>query len=764
MDGFSLLQDFATVLLVAGVAGWIFRRWQLSAVVGYLVAGIIIGPHTPPFALVTDAARIHTLTDLGLAFLMFFVGLGLSLQRIRRMGPGLVVATAITALLVYQGCQLLAAMLGWDSLAAFVFAAMMMTSSSAIISKMLAEAGLLHEPFARNALAMTVLEDIVAIVLLTLLGTRLPAAGSEGGDVAGVLFLLSGFAALLLVGGLLLVPRLLSRVSRPGDSDLHAVLVCGLVFLAGVASVRAGFSVALGPFLLGLVVAETRFRSQISKSLAGAQEMFSAIFFVSIGMLIDPSAFVAHLPLIVGVAAFALVLRTLAATTGFLVTGNPLALSLASAVVVTPIGEFAYVIARLGVDAGVVPTSFYAVAVGVSIITAGTVPWLGRRAEALGEGVARLMPPGPTALLARYRRFLEAAAAGLAGSMVWKLTSRRLGLAALQLVLLAGVFGFARPALAGAGRLLKAAGLHPPGWELAGQALIVALAVVVLVAAARSLQVLCLAYADALTMRTTPPGRHQRLLGLVLQGLTFGMLAAGVWIIFPFALPAPWMAGLTAAVIGLMAFLLRRPLAVLNARLESSLSPTATSVPACGRAVTVATTGEAGSWDLDMAEFVVPDHTASAGRSLRELDLRARFGSTVLEIDRQGFVLERVQPDERLFPGDRLLLLGTAEQTAQTAEFLSREHPEGLAGGGDAADFAESVLETVEVPAGSALDGSTLREARVWEKTGVQILGLERAGERLGHLRADQQVQAGDRLLVAGSAPEIRDFLRWLQG
>ena len=161
MEGLLVLQDFAVVLLVAGVAGLLFRRLGLSAVVGYLVAGIVVGPYSPPFQLVSDLDRIHTLSQFGLVFLMFFVGMSLSLSRIRRLGPGMILAVLIAAFLVFNFSRVFAFCAGWNGTSGIFFAAMLMVSSSAIISKMLAEGGMTHEKSGQRAQGVTVIEDVV---------------------------------------------------------------------------------------------------------------------------------------------------------------------------------------------------------------------------------------------------------------------------------------------------------------------------------------------------------------------------------------------------------------------------------------------------------------------------------------------------------------------------------------------------------------------------------------------------------------------------
>jgi CPA2 family monovalent cation:H+ antiporter-2 len=756
MDGISLLQDFAVILVVAGISGWVFRRLGLSAVVGYLVAGIIIGPYTPPFTLVSSVERIETLTDLGLAFLMFFVGLGLSLKRIRRLGAGVVATTAVTALCVFQLSQGFAALMGWDSTTAFLFAAMLMTSSSAIITKMLAEAGLTHERFAQNAQGVTVLEDVVAIVLLTLLGSKLAVSDAPTRSVENTLFLLVAFAALIVVLGLIFIPKLLSRFGRAGDADLHSVLVSGLLFLAGAASISAGFSVALGSFLFGVVIAETRFKSQIEKSLGGAQDMFSAIFFVAIGMLIDVKAFWEHGPLILGISVFAIFARALSATVGFTLAGQALPLAAGSAIVVTPIGEFAYVIAQLGVDAGAVPRSFYAIAVGVSIVTAICAPLFAKRADRFGGWVSKIQPAWLEHALLKYQGWLAHGMAGIAQNHVWRLTRRRVGWTAIQLLLLGGLFGFANSILSGVKSFAERAGNPIPALEVIYWCVFLVPCLVLLLAIWQNLQTLCLIYGEAFATKLGGGDRPRIVAQFVFQVASFAVLAIVLLITFPIYGLTPVFTLVLLAVPLVLSLILWKQLAGVHQRLESSIMEQGGSPR--GLAGLMAASSETDHWNLELIEVTLPEFAECAGKEIRALELRARFGCSILEINRQGHVIDKVKPGEALYPGDSVLLFGTGEQIARGAEYLRKE----TTADDESRDFSESILELIPLAGSSRLVGVSLAESQITDCTGVHVIGIERNGERILNPQGKEVFQKDDLLLVLGSGVEIRAFRHWL--
>lgn len=745
------------MLLVAGSVGWIFRKLGLSAVVGFLVAGIIIGPYTPPFTLVSDVARVQALSELGLVFLMFFVGLGLSLRRIKRLGLQVVLATALTALGVFGLSQVFASLMGWNHITGVIFAAMLMTSSSAIIVKMLAELGLTHERFALNAQGITLLEDIVAVVMLTVIGSKIHMAGESPRDSGHVLVLLLGFTSLSVVLGLIFVPRLLQRLGKASNADLKAVVVSGMIVGAGVASISAGFSVALGAFLFGVVVAETPFKSRIEKRLAGAQDMFSAIFFVSIGMLIDVRAFWDHAGLILGVSIFAIVIRVLASSMGLLITGAPVALAASSAIVLTPIGEFSYIIAQVGVGGGLVPDSFYALAVGTSLVTAALVPFFAKCAERFGVWVDKVQPSGVRVVLEGYGKMLERAAIRSSQLKVWQLTRRRVGLTIMEVLMFTGVLGLAEPARNGIVSFLERTG-YPAAWLYVFWGVVIAISVMLLTAIWRSLSALSMIYAEVLTMRMDQASVLRPLVQYLLQTVCAGGLGALAFFLFPVHTAGPWLAGILILAVVLIVGVLWRKIIRLHSRFETSLAE-AVDQGGGSRVVRMARDGDNGDWGMDVAEIVLPDQAACAGRTIKDLAVRSRFGCTILEIDRQGFIIANPKPDTPLYPGDRVLVFGAEKQIAQARVFFSEEKDFREV----ETDFDESVLEVMTVPENSYVAGKSLAELEVFRRTGVQVMGIEKGGRRILNPHGAEVLEGGCRLLLIGTDAELRAFREWME-
>lgn len=758
MSGITLIQDLAVVLLVAGIAGWLARSVGLSAVVGYLLAGLLIGPHTPPFSLVDDQERIHTLSEVGVVFLMFSVGMGLSLQRLKRLGFSLIIGTAITAFLVFHGTRLLAMSLGWTELSGMFLAGMFMVSSSAIISKVLSETGESHEKYGQRALGITVVEDLVAVFMLTLLTSHIAANnGQATGELGQTLWLMLSFIVLLLVAGLLILPRLFRVLNRQGAADLVILFVAGILFGAAMLANLAGYSLALGAFLFGAVVAETASRETVERSFSGAREMFSSVFFVSIGMLIEPSSLWKMAGWIAFFSVFVMLIRLIASTIGLTSTGASLRDAVKSGLTVMPIGEFSYIIAQMGVQAKVLPDTSYSLAVGISIITAVVAPVVVRHSGPLADVVDTHQPAFLRRWIEAYQLWLEKISAMQRQNIIWQHSKRRLAFAGVEFLIVGGLIGFSLPLIRWLSDRLVAFHADFPGWTVIYWVILTILVAFPLAGLWKSLDILGMLFADVLT-RGSARADHLRvvvekglrvLIVLVIAGLLLPMV--------PVARAQPLLITITAIIcIGLAAILWRHLTHwhhIVQSKLEKALSG--------GDAPTArfkAVFRYRDNWNTELLECALPDEALCSGKSILEMAFRSRFGCSIVQLERQGVMVQNPSPELTLFPGDKLLLFGTPVQVAAAQRFLHQTRGPGSKG----STFDESELGTVQVPEGSSHTGKTLAELDVFRHAGVQVLALDRNGAVTLNPGGGEMIQCGDNLLVLGTADQIRGFFAWL--
>ena len=762
MHGLFIIQDLAVILVVAGLVGWVCQRLGLSVVVGFLVAGIVVGPHTPPFALVTDTGRIETLSQLGLVFLMFGIGLGLSLRKLRRLGLGLLVATAAGALLMYYLTRLLSTTLGWGTTEGLFLAGMLMVSSSAIIGKILHETGANHERAGQLAMGVSVLEDIVAVVMLTLLTSLVQLGGAQAETGHAGLFAtlgnLGAFVVLAGLGGLLLVPWLLKQMSISADEELQTLGLAALLFGLAVVAQRAGYSLALGAFLLGTIVAETPHRHQVERTFAGMRDVFSAVFFVSIGMQIDLQELAASAGLIVGVAAFVLVARPLAVATGLILIGTAPKDALRTGLTGTPIGEFSFVIAQLGVGAALVPKQFYPLAVGVSLLTTLAAPVLTRRSERIAERLIARQPRWVPAWVRYYHDWLERLKREQKRSPLWQLSRKRIVQIGVEMLAVSGLLVFSEQIFAAVkgwfGREWGVANGPEIGFWIAMSLVLLA----PLVAIWRNCSALALLFAQVST-RGHP--RAARLAPLVETGLK-GFAGAGLFFWLVAILPAEgtarWLLLASAPVAIGALVLLRQKLVFWHSQLEVELNSVMENGGDRMSATTAPWLQPHGDWQLQMIDCTLPDLADCQGRSIAELELRTKTGCSVVGIERQGFMIPLPTPAAVFYPRDKVLLLGTPEQVRAGRALL------GAVSGAPVAEslFEEVRMEALTVPPDSRAVGRSLGEISPSQKHRVQIAGLNRGGFRVLNPGAEERIRAGDQLLTLGGLDQLDEFKAWL--
>ena len=758
MDGINFIQDLAVVLLAAGFAGVLCKRVGLSVIVGYLGAGILIGPYTPPFSFITDVDRIQTLSQVGLVFLMFAIGMGLSLTKLGRIGLPTLLATGLGAFLMMNLTQALGLLAGWTTLQGMFIASMFMVSSSAVIAKIVDELKLSHEGSAQRALGITVMEDVVAVVMLTVLASQ--TQGEGGTNVGGLLATMSAFVVLLVGAGLLLVPRLFRRLEAKADPELQTIIVAGVLFLLAICAAKAGYSLALGAFLLGAIVAEMPQKNGVEKSFSGMRDVFSSVFFVSIGMMIEVRLLLDVWPIILGLFVFVMVARPLATGTALILCGAAPRDARRASLLLTPLGEFSFIIAQLGVSTSVLPAKYYPMAVGVSILTVLATPLVNKRAEGILRFAERVEPRWISRALEAYSGWLAQIRTRQGSPLVWKLVRGRLAQIGVEVLLATGLMIFSAPLLPAAHGMvaddawLKGAVLDSVFWGVVGL-----LVLVLLVAIWRNVATVTMIVAESLgsvgRLSSSTMERGFRAVAAVVLGYW-------LYLILPVESLPVWGWGVVAAAALAVVWVCSNRLIYWHSTWQSSVQDVfANETSEEGRRQTRAALDQGlESWGLHLADFVVPDNAAYAGHDLARLAIPSRFGCSVIEVERNGYIITDTGPNLRVYPGDRLMLLGREESLAAARGALLSEKSAIAA---EAEAFSGSVLETAALVDGPRA-GRTLAELQVARATGVRVVGIQRGEERILNPGGAETLRAGDNLLVVGTLEELRAFRRWLKG
>jgi CPA2 family monovalent cation:H+ antiporter-2 len=754
--------DLAVVAVIAGISALVCRQLQLSAVVGYLIAGVIVGPYTPPFEFVRDAERVRMLADLGLVFLIFGIGLGFNLRRMKRLGLPLVLAAAMAAILVLLLSRLAGAVIGLTDQQSLFVAAVLMVSSSAIIAKVLEETGANHTRWGQLALGVTLLEDIVAIVMLTLLAslTNIGQGGSTG--LWELVSSFTGFVALLAVAAMLLVPWLLRHLQASASTEIRMLLVTGILLLLGWVAMRLGYSMALTAFILGAIIGSTPQRHDVDRLFEGMRHLFGAVFFVAMGMLFNVTLLGEFWSAMLALTGAAILLRMVAASAALLLVGNPLRESLRAGLTLTPLGEFSFIIALLGVQSGTMATNFYPAAVGASLLTCVISPWLIRRAEPLSESVEGLLPARVADGLTAYREWLEKLQQAREGSFAWKLIAPRVVQTIILLLIVTGGLALAGPAYRLVKQVVGPNFIFPEGTRILFAVGVGVALLPPLVALWRNIGAVSLLAAEFLVGAQRSP----MAVGLVQRAVaSAAILFAALWlgVLIPAdVMPVPLMVAILAILLLTTALLWRNLIrwhSRIEARLKAELIVASMDSTDSNREWSIAELEREAEWKLAVREHVIPSNFLHAGKQILELNLRPEYSCSIVGIDRQGFAINNPSARERLFPGDRLLLLGTAPDLERAIQFLEQtvDEPEW------AEQFDDLGTESVVVPPGSPVEGQTLKDLDLLNRHGIQIGGIQRRAAEIVQPRANESLQAGDRLLVLGSHRAIRCFADSLQ-
>lgn len=669
MSGVTFLQDMAVVMIVAGVVTLLFHRLKQPVVLGYILAGFIIGPHTPPFPLIHDEESIKVLAELGIIFLMFSLGMEFNLRKLKQVGAPAMIAAMLEILLLFWAGYEIGRLFGWSNINRIFLGAMLSMSSTTVIIKVLTEMGYMKERFAHLIFGILIIEDIMGIAMIALL-SGIAMTGSLGfGEVGLTLAKLAIFLVVVLVLGLLAIPRLIGYVARFKSDETLVIAVLGLCFGVSLLAVKLGYSVALGAFLIGAVIAESREIHRITGLMEPVRDLFSAVFFVAIGMLIDPKMLLEYAWPIVIITCAVVAGKIVSCSLGTFAAGADARTSLRVGTGLAQIGEFSFIIASLGLSLNVTDKFLYPIAVSVSAITTLFTPLLIKNADRMVNVAARLAPHSLLQALELYSRWVGELGRASPRHPASRIVRSLLGQLLLNITLIAAAFIAAAFAARSFPSIITLLDSMPGGAQTACWAVAVALSLPIYVATIKKLQALCMLLSE-IGISTAVKGTYSQTLRTVVAHLLFatGITGLGIltvvlsWTILPRGLV---LAGLLA-VITLAVFFFGTYFNRLYTRAKFALVDVWENPPPAPEKSAVLPP------QLHSAaiELFVVTSSPPAGRRVRELNLRAETGVSIVALERDG--KPRVNPgaDEELQPGDKLLLLGEASQIQKATALL----------------------------------------------------------------------------------------------
>ncbi|MBC8729559.1 cation:proton antiporter [Paraburkholderia sp. UCT2] len=452
--GIGFIQDLAVVMALAGVVTVLFHRLKQPVVLGYIAAGVIIGPYTPPFQLIHDEQTIQTLGELGVVFLMFSLGLEFSLRKLFEVGAtAIVAALSEIVLMLWIGYEIGSAF-GWTPMDSLFLGAILAISSTTIIVKALSDLGLKRESFAQLVFGILIVEDILGIAMLVLL-TGIAQTGQLSAGLAAVtLGKLLLFMTVSLLVGVLLVPRALNYVARTGSDEMMLVSVLGFCFGFCLLVVKLNYSIALGAFLIGAIMAESRHLHRIEHLIAPLRDAFSAIFFVTIGLMLNPALMLDYGWPIAVITLAVIVGKIVSCGLGTFLSGQDARTSMRVGMTVSQIGEFSFIIATLGLTLKVTSGFLYPIAVAVSALTTLTTPYLIRVADPLTRRIGQAMPATLSNVFGMYGQWLRSLITARGEPTLISMTRRIVLQIAVNLALVAAIFLAVSYSAPHSGRLL----------------------------------------------------------------------------------------------------------------------------------------------------------------------------------------------------------------------------------------------------------------------------------------------------------------------
>jgi monovalent cation:H+ antiporter-2, CPA2 family len=679
MHDSSLLQDLAVIMVVAGFVTVLFHRLKQPVVLGYILAGVIIGPHTPPFPLIKDEHTISTLSELGVIFLMFALGLEFSFRKLRRVGVSALIAAALEILLMLWVGYEIGRFFGWRPMDSLFLGGILAISSTTIIVKALEELGLTKEKFAELIFGVLIFEDILGILIIAVLSGVAITGSLQFGEVMKATGKLSVFLAVALTAGLLVVPKLLAYVGRFKRNEMLLITVLGLCFAACVITLRLGYSVALGAFLIGAIIAEARDIGRIEELLGPIRDMFSAVFFVSIGLLINPAMLIQYAGPIIVITIAVIFGKVVTCSFGAFVAGQDMRTSLRVGMGLAQIGEFSFIIAALGQTLNVTSAFLYPIAVTVSAITTLATPYLIKASDPVVSWFNRVAPRNVMGLLEVYTRWVSDATEAQSKNIGRQLLRRWAVMMVVNLLLVAGIFT-AGSYISDRRPQFVTHFVPNPQAVPALIWLVTAIASLPLIIATyRKLQAFGMLMAELRVRKDLSGERRTGVQAIVANAILIaGTIVMGVFLLAlsSMILQTGRELLLLLVIVAIVAALLWRTFIRVYSRAQLAVQEVFTAAPVeKSHAPALPSFLE----EAELKRVELSADSFAANKLISELQLRTQTGASIVAIQRDGKKILNPSPSEDLIPGDQVLLIGDAEQLQKAAGLLtSRSAASGL--------------------------------------------------------------------------------------
>lgn len=743
----TLITDLALILASAGLMTLIFKRLKQPLVLGYIVAGIVAGPHISFTPTVIDSANVQTWADIGVVFLLFALGLEFSFKKLMKVGgPATIAAMTIIFGMVLLGFTIGIAM-GWKRMDCIFLGGMLAMSSTSIIYKAFEDLGMRTQRFAGLVFGILIIEDLVAIVLMVLLSTMAVSKNFEGLDMVYSIGKLLFFLLLWFVIGIYVIPTFFRHTRLLMGDETLLIVSLGLCLSMVFFATYVGFSSALGAFVMGSILAETIEAEKIGRLIKPVKDLFAAIFFVSVGMMVDPGMIAQYAWPIVIITLTVLIGQAFFGTFGVVLAGQPLKTALQSGFCLTQIGEFAFIIAELGISMQVTSNFLYPIVVAVAVITTFLTPYMIRLAGPAYPFVEKHLPR-------QWKRFIERYTAGtrtVNHESNWK----RLLTSLIRIVVIYSVIIIAILILS-FNLLAPFIRAHIPGIWGAWLSVIVILVLIApflraIVAKKNHSVEFQLLWEDGYFSRAY-------LVALVVFRFIIAVVYVMVVITALFKASVALLLGVACLVVAGMFYsrYLKKQSILIERRFMRNFRVRDVYARNAGGKTPPKFAGHLLSRDLHMSDFIIPSESLWAGHTLAELALASRFDVIVVAIFRGQGCINIPGGSERLFPQDRVQVIGSDEQLSRFGEKLQSMT---LPTVDSDLTQSEVCLKQFIIDEASPFNGKSIRASGIRDKYKCVVVGVERGKASLRNPDADTVFEAGDLVWVVGEEMNVYELL-----
>ena len=748
----ELVQDLALILVVAGFVTLLFKKLKQPLVLGYIVAGFLVSPHMSYTMSVVDKDDIQTWADIGVIFLLFSLGLDFSIKKILKMGASPIIAACTIIFSMMLLGVIVGHSFGWKEMDCIFLGGMVAMSSTTIIYKAFSDMGLTQQGFASTVMSVLILEDILAIVMMVMLSTVASGNSPDGVQLLGSIMKIGFFLVLWFVVGLFAIPLFLRSVRKILNSETLLIVSLGFCCLMAVISTQVGFSAAFGAFVMGSILAETVEADKIIRLVDPVKNLFGAIFFVSVGMLVKPQVIVEYAIPILLLVITILVGQALFGTLGYLLGGQTLKNAMRCGFSMAQVGEFAFIIATLGKSLGVISEFLYPVVVAVSVITTFLTPYMIRAAEPCYNVLVKHLPKR----WVRRLTHIQTNNAGESASTnnLWKVLMKKmifntLIYGILSAAVIAIMFSAALP-------ICRNLSIKWTGSHWIGNAVCGFLTILFIAPFLRSI-VMKQNHSEAFKALWTDR-RINRLpltatiLARVLIALSFIFYICNYLTRFKNALMIAVAVGLL--ILMLLSRWLKKRSITLERLFIQNLQSRDIEAQKQGKKKPLFA-NHLIDRDIHIANLELPDDSLWAGKTLYSLKLRNRFGVHISSILRGSKHINIPNGGTILFPGDKLQAIGNDEQLTKLSKAMKAELQPTITD----IEKHEMKLRSFTISKTSPFIGKTLKDSGIRDEYNCMVVGVDEGQKNLTLITPSRCLQAGDVLWVVGEEKDLERIL-----